>query len=115
MNKAMNIVLYQIIPELDSEHLMFNCFHYVKDLCGDKFPAQIYEAVFNGEVEADNIEDVFAIFNTKYPAGYTGRSMSVSDVLEVIDETGKSQFFFCDVVGYEIVDFDKKKAIKNKF
>lgn len=43
MNKAMNVVLYQIIPELDSEHLMFNCFSYVKDLCGDKFPAEIQE------------------------------------------------------------------------
>ena len=42
----MNIVLYQIIPELDSEHLMFNCFIYAKDLCGDKFPAQIYKVVF---------------------------------------------------------------------
>ena len=39
----MNIVLYQIIPELDSEHLMFNCFSYVKELCGDKFPAEIKE------------------------------------------------------------------------
>lgn len=42
----MNIVLYQIIPELDSEHLVFNGFSYVKDLCGDNFPAQIYKAVF---------------------------------------------------------------------
>ena len=39
----MNIVLYQIIPELDLEHLMFNCFNYVEDLCGDKFPAEIQE------------------------------------------------------------------------
>ena len=42
----MNIVLYQIIPELDPEHLMFNCFSYAKDLCEDKFPAQIYKTVF---------------------------------------------------------------------
>ena len=48
----MNIVLYQIIPNFDSERLMFNCFSYVKDLCGDKIPAQIYEAVFNDKVEA---------------------------------------------------------------
>lgn len=48
----MNIVLYQIIPELDPEHLMLNCFSYVKDLCGEFIPAQIYEAVFNDNVEA---------------------------------------------------------------
>mgnify|MGYP007003720947 FL=1 len=48
----MNIVLYQIIPELDPEHLMFNCFSYAKDLCGEFIPAQIYEAVFNDKVEA---------------------------------------------------------------
>ena len=53
----MNIVLYQIIPELDSEHLMFNCFSYAKDLCGDKFPAQIYKAVFTDKVEAGVASD----------------------------------------------------------
>ena len=29
--------------ERDLEHLMFNCFNYVEDLCGDKFPAEIQE------------------------------------------------------------------------
>lgn len=106
----MNIVLYQIIPELDPEHLMFNCFSYAKDLCGDKFPAEIYEPVFVGEVKADSVEDVFAIFNINHPKGYKGRSMSVSDVLEIVDKTGKSEFLFCDSIGFKHVDFDKKKT-----
>ena len=87
----MNIVLYQINPELDSERLMFNYLSYIKDLCGDKFPAQIYEPVFVGEVKADGIEDVFAIFNINHPKGYKDRSMSVSDVLEIVDKTGKKR------------------------
>lgn len=53
----MNIVLYQIIPNFDSERLMFDCFSYVKDLCGDKFPAQIYKAVFTDKVEAGVVSD----------------------------------------------------------
>ena len=106
----MDIVLYQINTELDSKHLMFNCFSYIKDLCGDKFPAEIYEPVFVGEVKANNVEDVFAIFNINHPKGYKGRSMSVSDVLEIIDETGKSEFLFCDSIGFKKIEFDKAKA-----
>ena len=114
----MNIVLYQINPELDSERLMFNCLSYIKDLWGDKFPAEIYEPVFVGEVKADSIEDVFAIFNINHPKGYKDRSMSVSDVLEIVDETGESEFLFCDSIGFTKIEFDKAKVMsirKNKF
>ncbi len=107
----MKIVLYQIIPELDAEHLMFNSYEYIKESCGDKFPAEIYEVVFSGKIEAENCEDVFRIFNTKFPAEYKGRSMSVSDVLEVVNAENKSDFFFCDNIGFKAIEFEKEKTM----
>lgn len=107
----MKIVLYQIIPELDAEHLMFNNYEYIKESCGDKFPAEIYEVVFSGKVEAENCEEVFRIFNTKFPAEYKGRSMSVSDVLEVVNAENKSDFFFCDNIGFKAIEFEKEKTM----
>jgi len=107
----MNIVLYQIIPELDAEHLMFNSYEYIKESCGDKFPAEIYEVVFSGKVAEENCEDVFRIFNTKFPTEYKGRSMSVSDVIEVISGLNNSEFWFCDNMGFKKVEFEKAKAM----
>ena len=107
----MKIVLYQIIPEIDTKHLLFNSLDYINKSCGDKFPADIYETVFSGDIEAGNCEDVFRIFNTKFPAEYKGRSMSVSDVVEIIDSDNQSKFFFCDSLGFKEIEFDKKNAM----
>ena len=107
----MKIILYQIIPELDLKRLMYNCLEYIMKSCGDKFPAEIYELVFSGDVEAKSCDDVWTIFNTNLPDGYKGRSMSVSDVLEIVDLDNRSKFFFCDSFGFKEIEFDKKKAM----
>lgn len=107
----MKIVLYQIIPELDKKKLTFNCIEYVRKSCGDKIPADIYEVVYSGDVEAESCGDVWKIFNCNIPKGYKGHSMSVSDVLEIKDEQGKSDFFFCDDIGFETIAFEKEKAM----
>lgn len=107
----MKIVLYQIIPELDQKRLMYNCLENIMKSCGDKVPAEIYELVFSGDVEAKTCDDVWSIFNANIPDGYKGRSMSVSDVLEIIDLDNQSKFFFCDSFGFKEIEFDKKKAM----
>ena len=107
----MKIILYQIIPELDSKRLMYNCLECIMKSCGDKFPADIYELVFSGDVEAKSCDDVWTIFNTNLPDGYKGRSMSVSDVLEIVDSDNRSKFFFCDSFGFKEIEFDKKNAM----
>jgi hypothetical protein len=45
------------------------------------------------------------MFNTDHPAGYTGRSLSVSDVVEITDGDKKG-FYFCDNIGFQKIDFD---------
>lgn len=107
----MKIALYQIIPEFDTDRLMFNNFDYMHAAYGKELPAHLYEQVFCGEVEANYLEIVFAIFNTNFPKDYRGRSMSVSDVLEVVETSQKSKFYYCDSVGFKEVEFDKNKAM----
>lgn len=77
-----------------------------------------FEKVFEGEVECGTLEEVYQMFNLDHPDGYWGRSLSVSDVLEVVGEE-KSTFHFCDSIGFREVDFDpdmteplKEKKIK---
>ena len=76
------------------------------------------DKVFEGEVECGTLEEVYQMFNLDHPDGYRGRSLSVSDVIEVIGEE-KSTFHFCDSIGFREVDFDpdmteplKEKKIK---
>ena len=107
----MKVLLYQIIPELDTKRLIYNCLEYIMKSSGDTFPAEIYELVFSGDVEAKSCDDVWTIFNANLPDVYKGRSMSVSDVLEIVDSDNQSKFFFCDSYGFKEIDFDKKKAM----
>lgn len=91
----MKIKIYQIAPSKDKRNLLYMRFEFVQRH-GGVDPAD-YELVFDGEVEAKDLEDVFRIFNdyTKMPKGYCGCSLSVSDV--VVNEEGA---FFCDSFGF---------------
>lgn len=48
--------------------------------------SEIYDKVFEGEAECGTLEEVYQMFNRDHPDGYRGRSLSVSDVIEVIGE-----------------------------
>lgn len=67
----------------------------------------IYEKTYGGEVEkVKSLEDIYVMFNVDKPRGYEGRSMSVSDVIEVINSDEiKPGYYYCDVVGFEEVNF----------
>ena len=96
---------------------------YLKEECGlivhtKPETVEIYDKVFEGEVECGTLEEVYQMFNIGQPDGYRGRSLSVSDVVEVVGEE-KSTFHFCDSIGFREVDFDpdmteplKEKKIK---
>jgi len=107
----MKITLYQIIAEFDTDRLMFNNFDYMRIACGNKIPAHLYEAVYSGEFDTERLNDIFYIFNQDFPDDYRGRSMSVSDVLEVIKSPTESVFYYCDSVGYKEIEFDKQMAM----
>lgn len=92
----MKIKIFQIADEKDVRDLMFMNFKFVQRH-GGVDPTE-YELVFDGEVEAKNLEDVYHIFNTysEMPLDYHGRKLSVSDV--VVNEDGA---FFCDSFGFQ--------------
>ena len=87
----MKITIYQIIPELDQDRLMFMPLSYFQKAGYPSPPAEIYESVFCGETEVATPEEIYRIFNRKDEAdacylekiGFTGHSMSVSDILEI--------------------------------
>ena len=107
----MKITLYQIVPELDNDHLMFRDLQFIKTAGYDKLPAELYELVYHGDLDIKTPEDAFYIFNMAHPNGYKGRSMSISDVIQFSDPSGDKQFYFCNTVGFQKTEFDENKAM----
>ncbi len=73
--------------------------------------SSIYDCVFSGEVKCEGLEDVFQKFNIDHPEGYSGRSLSVSDIIEIIDaENVEKGFYYCDNIGFSKAKFNPEKA-----
>ena len=64
------------------------------------FSLDDYEVVYEGEVEDYNIEyaleKLFDLFNICIPEDFEGRSMSVSDVVEL-----DGKYYYCDDFGFK--------------
>ncbi len=64
-----------------------------------------YQTVYDGEVETNDLEALYTKFNINHPPGYAGHSLSISDVLELYDDSG-STFHYCDRFGFKEIPFE---------
>ena len=103
----------------DQDRLMFMPLSYFQKAGYPSPPAEIYESVFCGETEVATLEEIYRTFNRKDEAdarylekiGFTGHSMSVSDILEIQHSPGESRFYFCDTFGFSQIAFQKENAM----
>lgn len=103
----MEIAIYQINTGRDHNRVVFQSLEELERFQGtEEVESNIYDKVFDGNVSCESLEDVYCMFNTTHPKGYKGRSLSVSDVVEVIDEAGQSTFNFCDTIGFKQISFE---------
>ena len=102
----MKIKVFQVDPERDPYGIKFRSYECALRCAGEVNPSA-YKTVFDGNVDAQDLEDVFAVLNFSQPVGYNGHSLSVSDIVE-IDGSG---CFYCDSFGFqELKDFDASKV-----
>lgn len=107
----MEIVVYQINPDRDFEECEFMDYAYAEQHGIEPYA---YDRVYAGELPAKNLEEAYMLLNTgQFPDGYRGRSLSKSDVCEVITD-GQSQFFYCDTVGFKQIDFNPSQTQEPK-
>lgn len=67
-----------------------------------------YDLIYEGKVKTDvsNIlEELYRAFNIEQPEDFFGRSMSVSDIVQIGDD-----YFYCDSIGWANIN----KQIKGK-
>ena len=103
----MRIRIYQIDLEKDSERLAFESLSHMERIHGSReVNSAIYQLTYDGSVECGDLEGVFRIFNVAHPEDYRGRSLSVSDVVEVIEsDSVDSGFYYCDSFGFAKIAF----------
>lgn len=110
----MKVAIYQIDFKLDKERVKFMGLETLKKHRPD--PA-IYRRVWSGTLEVSDLEGVYIRLQHGHgnvtPADYKAHSLSVSDVVEVIEGTPETDpgFYYCNNVGFVAVDFKPKEAI----
>ena len=104
----MDIRIYQINMDRDKDRVAFECLDRLPNSQGSPEPnAGIYDKVYEDSVECSNLESVYEMFNRNHPAEYRGRSLSVSDIVEVVSAPHTEPgFYFCDSVGFQKVPFE---------
>lgn len=104
----MKIKIYQINQERDRSTVKFLHYEHLDNFQETKdINASIYDEVFSGDVDCDNLEDVYRQFNTDGHPLHRGHSLSVSDI--VVTDSGA---YYCDTVGFQKVDFDESLTQK---
>ena len=97
-----NCRVWQLKPDVDIRKKFIGYDKLLHDF--GSVDREDYQAVFDGEVETNDLEVLYEKFNLYQPPGYTGHSLSMSDMLELYDEDG-STFHYVDRFGFEQVDF----------
>ena len=108
----MEIRIYQINSDRDTDGYKFMGMDWVKKQWGEQgVDSEIYDKVYEGTIDGSSLEDVFCTFNFSRPVGFKGHSLSVSDIVEVIQSSETEPgFYFCDSIGFQKVEFDTSRV-----
>lgn len=108
----MRIRLYQITENRYSKE-RFIGYDETKAATGEPNPHH-YSETFNGEVDCKTLEGIYARFNTDRPCVFHSHSLSVSDIVHILDGDKKG-IYFCDSIGFkklENFDADSVEPLK---
>ena len=104
----MEIKIYQINTDRDKNSVKFLKYGYLEKYQDTKdINALIYDEVFSGDVDCEDLEDIYRKFNMEGHPLHRGHSLSVSDI--VVTNEGA---YYCDSVGFQKVDFDESLTQK---
>lgn len=101
--------IYQINMDRDTANVCFIGMESLEKIKGTKeVNAAAYDRVYDGKMDCISLENIYQKFNVDHPADYRGRSLSVSDVVEIREsDTLNPGFYFVDSIGFKSISFDK--------
>jgi hypothetical protein len=96
------IKIFQINANRDKHNVIFMGYKWLKE-----FDFSIYDEVWSGAAPYgfDSLDEIFTTFNIDHPEDFYGHSLSVSDIVQIIEsDTEESGYYFCDNYGWKKLD-----------
>ena len=97
-----SVRIWQLKTDSDLE-LRFRGYDEVLNVSGEPSKNN-YDVVFDGELETNDLESIYTKFNIDHPSDFKGHSLSISDVVELYDESS-SEFHYVDQFGFKAIEF----------
>jgi len=94
--------IYQLKPDVDAM-MKFIGYDELLERFGEP-NLENYSAVYDGQLETNDLEAIYEKFNLHHPTGFQGHSLSMSDVVELYDSSG-STFHYVDRFGFKEISF----------
>ena len=101
-----DVGIWQLRGDVDV-HMKFLALFQMEQQYGSPKP-DFYIKVYEGASDTNDLEELYDKFRYHPPSGYTGHGLSISDVLELYDETGSS-FFYVDRYDFKRIDFTESQ------
>ena len=67
-----------------------------------------YAVAYDGQLDSNDLEDIYDKFTERKPPGFSGHPLSVSDLVELYDGSG-SAYFFLDRTCFRQVTFPQSE------
>lgn len=94
--------IYQVKCGPEQHNYRFASYEILTKL-GLSIDSHNYDLVYTGTMDDETtLEDIYTKFNLYHPEGYTGHSLSVSDIV-VLAYDGKEAAYYCDSIGFKEV------------
>lgn len=92
-----HIAIYQIKIDENNNETLCRAFASLSTLkrMNKTFNPNFYTKVFEGDMDVENVEDVYIKLQGTKPQGFKGHSLSVSDLVQM-----DGKLFFCDSYGF---------------
>ena len=100
-----NVRIWQLKTDSDLE-LRFRGYDEVLNVSGEPSKNN-YDVVFDGQLETNDLESIYTKFNIDHPSDFKGHSLSISDVVELYDESS-SEFHYVDQFGFKAIEFEDR-------
>jgi hypothetical protein len=82
------------------------CDYAFRGYNANKFSMDDYELIYSDNITIKDtshhmyvLEDLLEIFNCEIPEDFTGRSLSVSDIIQLDDK-----YYYCDDFGWKLLE-----------
>ena len=100
----MQIKVFQVNPDRDPGRIKFMDSEFIEKSIGlNNLSLKYYDLAFSGSVSCSNLEGVYSYFNRGFIDSFTGHSVSVSDIVQIIsvDADEAPGYYLCDAIGWK--------------